>query len=120
MCATHIRDTKEVRRLADPVYNKIPTIAKAAFARDIYDRLKGEAGNLFFSPHSISTALGMTFAGARGDTASQMFILHWFSSPRSSKQNIVDDGPRKVGGKQSHLPGRRCSRETPEYRLRPV
>jgi serpin B len=34
--------------------------------------LKQSGGNLFFSPYSISTALAMTYCGARGDTASQM------------------------------------------------
>jgi len=31
-----------------------------------------ESGNLFFSPYSISTALSMTWAGARGDTAAEL------------------------------------------------
>jgi serpin B len=43
-----------------------------AFALDLYARLRGEDGNLFFSPYSISTALAMTYAGAKGDTASEM------------------------------------------------
>jgi serpin B len=43
-----------------------------AFALDIYARLKKTLGNLFFSPYSISTALAMTYAGARGDTEKQM------------------------------------------------
>ncbi len=43
-----------------------------AFAFDLYARLKAEEGNLIFSPYSISTALAMTYAGARGETASQM------------------------------------------------
>ncbi len=43
-----------------------------AFAVDMYKRLAGEEGNLFFSPTSIQTALAMTYAGARGDTAGQM------------------------------------------------
>lgn len=42
------------------------------FAFDLYARLRGQGGNLFFSPESISTALAMTHAGARGDTAEQM------------------------------------------------
>jgi serpin B len=43
-----------------------------AFALDLYQQLRMQEGNLFFSPYSISTALAMTYAGARGDTESQM------------------------------------------------
>ena len=42
------------------------------FAFDLYQQLKDEDGNLFFSPYSISTALAMTYAGAREKTAEQM------------------------------------------------
>lgn len=43
-----------------------------AFAYDLYGRLAEKEGNLFFSPHSIHTALGMTLAGARNSTAKEM------------------------------------------------
>jgi len=43
-----------------------------AFALDLYAQLKDRDGNLFFSPYSISSALAMTYAGARGETAAQM------------------------------------------------
>lgn len=43
-----------------------------AFAADLYRTVAGERGNLAFSPYSISTALAMTFAGARGRTAAEM------------------------------------------------
>src|SRR5689334_553336 len=47
------------------------------FAVDLYDRLRDRPGNLFFSPSSISTALGMVYAGAGGETASQIArVLH--------------------------------------------
>jgi serpin B len=42
------------------------------FALRLYGQLGKEEGNLFFSPFSISTALAMTYAGARGDTADEM------------------------------------------------
>jgi serpin B len=42
------------------------------FAFDLYAQLRGEDGNLFFSPFSVSTALAMTRAGARGETAAEM------------------------------------------------
>jgi len=42
------------------------------FAFAFYDKLREKQGNLFFSPYSISTALAMTYAGARGETQAQM------------------------------------------------
>lgn len=43
-----------------------------AFAFDLYRELAGKGGNLFYSPFSISQALAMTYAGARGNTERQM------------------------------------------------
>lgn len=43
-----------------------------AFAVDMFHQVRRPAGNLFFSPLSVSSALGMTYAGARGDTAVEM------------------------------------------------
>ena len=42
------------------------------FAVDMYKKLSSPDGNLFFSPYSISIALAMTWAGARGQTESEM------------------------------------------------
>jgi len=39
------------------------------FAFELYQALKGEEDNLFYSPYSISLALAMTYAGARDETA---------------------------------------------------
>lgn len=43
-----------------------------AFAFAIYRQLRQGPGNLFFSPFSIRAALSMTYAGAKGETATQM------------------------------------------------
>ena len=48
------------------------------FALELYAKLRAREGNLFFSPYSISTALAMTYAGARGQTEAQMArVLHF-------------------------------------------
>lgn len=53
-----------------------------AFAVSLYREVAGEPGNVFFSPFSISTALAMTYVGARGETAAQMqSTLHFPESP---------------------------------------
>jgi serpin B len=48
------------------------TEGNTAFAVDLYQQLKAEEGNLFFSPYSLSTALAMVYGGAKGQTAGQM------------------------------------------------
>jgi serpin B len=60
--------------------NPGPAVVKGNtdFALDLYRELKDTKGNLFFSPYSISTALAMTYAGARENTARQMAdVLHF-------------------------------------------
>ena len=51
------------------------------FALELYQQLRSEEGNLFFSPSSISTALAMTYAGAAGDTAAEMAKTLHFQIP---------------------------------------
>jgi len=54
----------------------------AAFAFDLYRLLADGGNNLFFSPHSISLALAMTYAGARTDTERQMADALRFVMPQ--------------------------------------
>ena len=77
-----------------------------AFAFDLYRTLSAADGNLFFSPYSISTALGMTYAGARGETESQMAdTLHlgliYETKHRSARVSFCP--PERTAGK-SHPP----------------
>jgi serine protease inhibitor len=51
------------------------------FAVGLYGQLRNQSGNLFFSPESISTALAMAYAGARGETASEMVKTLHFTLP---------------------------------------
>lgn len=58
-----------------------------AFALDLYRALgqtnlpEQPSGNLFYSPYSLSSALAMTYAGARGATAQQMAQVLRFQLP---------------------------------------
>lgn len=60
------------------------------FAFDLYQRLRSEKGNLFFSPSSISTALAMAYAGAAGETETEMAKTLHFEMPKDQ----LHDGMR--------------------------
>jgi len=61
--------------------------ANNEFAFDLYSKYKPREGNIFFSPYSISTALAMTYEGARGQTAEEMKNVFHFP----------DEGVRRPG-----------------------
>ena len=55
-----------------------------AFALDLYQALRNQGGNLFFSPYSISTALAMVYAGTGSETERQMAKVMHYTSPQES------------------------------------
>ena len=63
----------------------------SSFAFDLYRMLKEEDGNLFYSPYSISMALAMTYAGARGETAEQMADTLHFILPEERLHPAYSD-----------------------------
>lgn len=81
--------------------NDVNTLVQAnnRFAFDLYSKYKEDEGNLFFSPYSISTALAMTYEGARGQTAKEMREVFYYpensSLMRSSFSKIHNDMNRE-------------------------
>jgi len=73
----------ELARITDPKLSAADSTTFGAdnrkLAFDLYGELSKTPGNLFYSPYSISTALAMTYAGARGETATEMAETLHFS-----------------------------------------
>ncbi len=75
----------------------------SAFSFNLYQTLRGRDGNLFYSPHSISLALAMTFAGAGGQTEKQMADTLGFSLPQDRLHPTFNDLDLEIAtrGKES-------------------
>lgn len=58
------------------------TSGNSAFALDLYQQVRQKEGNVFYSPFSISMALAMTWAGAKGDTEAAMAQTLHFDLPQ--------------------------------------
>jgi serpin B len=54
----------------------------SAFAFDFYHAIRETEGNLFVSPYSISSALAMVYAGARGETEQQIADTFHYNLPQ--------------------------------------
>ncbi|MCX5645766.1 MAG: ankyrin repeat domain-containing protein [Phycisphaerae bacterium] len=75
-------EQRESRREPQTAVEKLVS-GNCAFAVDLYRELSTTEGNTFFSPYSISTALAMTYAGARENTEKQMAKTLRFSLDQS-------------------------------------
>ena len=70
-------------RVRNPVYaaELVPSLSDSnnAFAFDLLPKLvPNNDGNIFFSPYSISSAIGMLYNGAQGDTKEEIAqVFHW-------------------------------------------
>lgn len=73
-------DKAEARSIPAEQMEDLQSVVESSnsFALDLYDTVRGQEGNLFLSPFSISTALAMTYAGAAGVTEAEMAeVLHF-------------------------------------------
>ncbi len=68
--------TSEIDRILEPELQDGELddliVGNSRFALDLYQRFRTAGGNLFYSPFSISIALAMVRAGARGETERQI------------------------------------------------
>ena len=72
-----------------------------AFAVDVYDWMAAaDDGNLFFSPFSITSALAMTYAGAAGDTATDMETVLHITLPSGQFHKELGDLTRDLDGER--------------------
>lgn len=79
--------TANLPNLPPPAASELAALAKSnnAFGVDLFAKIRSQPGNLALSPVSLSTALSLTWAGAKGDTAAQMKkVLHAAGSPEEA------------------------------------
>ena len=69
-----------------------------AFAIDLYKKLAAEKGNVVCSPYSVSAALAMTYAGARGETATEMAKVLGFTALGERVHPAQADLARRLKG----------------------
>ncbi len=63
--------------------------ANNQFAFDLYSKLESEDSNIFYSPYSISSALAMTYEGAKGQTADEMKSVFHFPENNVLRPNFA-------------------------------
>jgi serpin B len=73
------------------------------FGFDLYARVRGEEGNLVFSPASIGFAVGMVYGGAASETATDIARTMHFDDGLSG--DLVHRGFAGLRGRAGELPG---------------
>ncbi|XP_073754066.1 serpin B4-like isoform X3 [Callorhinus ursinus] len=73
--------------------------ANTHFAFDLFQQLKGsKKDDIFYSPLSISTALAMTYLGAKENTAFEIGeVLHFNEATENTKERTTTDHVQKLG-----------------------
>jgi serpin B len=64
----------ENEKFANSINDELQSAVRSnwLFALELYQRLRADSGNLFYSPYSIVVALAMTLGGAHGETEKQI------------------------------------------------
>jgi len=85
-----------------------------AFAFDLYQIVREEKGNAFYSPYSIALTLAMAYAGARGETERQMAETLHYSLPQERLHPAYNALSLRLASRGTE------SEEDPERRFRLV
>ncbi|MDX1679448.1 MAG: serpin family protein [Akkermansiaceae bacterium] len=81
-----------------------PEAVNPAFTTALYQQLRKKEGNVFFSPYSITEAMAMAHAGAKGNTAKEMAVaMHFGDDPKlvqrlQSMRKHISDSVNQDGG----------------------
>ncbi|HVY69818.1 MAG TPA: serpin family protein, partial [Verrucomicrobiae bacterium] len=68
-----------------------------AFALELYRKLADRPGNVFFSPSSLSSAMGMVYAGARGRTAQEIAATAHLPTKPEQSAKALGEWRRRCG-----------------------
>ena len=80
--AASVPPQTRAQRVQEKTHRDAVVEGNTTFAVDLYHQLRTAPGNLFLSPYSLSSALAMTYAGARGETERQMAKAMHFALPQ--------------------------------------
>ncbi len=102
------RSSKERTSPANADYDRLADLVgrSSEFAFDLYRDLRSEDGNLFYSPYSISVALAMTYAGARGETERQMAETLHYLLPQEKLHPAFNGLDTELASRGEGAPGR--------------
>ena len=95
--------------------DKTPSVTpdeRVQFGRDerdlafaLYDQINAGEDNVFFSPYSIAVALGMTYAGAKGETKTEMSNALHFELAEPTLHAAFNATDLALQGRQRELAG---------------
>ena len=71
------------------------------FTFKMYKELAGGSDNVFFSPYSISTALGMAYEGAKGKTATEISSVLNLPTDNTTRHDMFKDLQQSINSEQS-------------------
>jgi serpin B len=83
-CKSRQKITDTGKHIPESVSMKDISEANNEFAISLYKKIGDEEKNIVFSPYSISSALAVTYAGAKGNTAREMADILWFPDDQES------------------------------------